>query len=81
MCFTRFGGTIRPRDSHIKSDYIVGLDSLNGKGNLNSRTCFVTKFILKDDTVLVNPPTLQSCILRACLLDVETFCWHVIERD
>ena len=82
-------GLAEPSDLEIliKSDYIVGLDSLNGKGNLNSHTCFVTKFISERRHGLSEPPNPPKLYFmfrykqRPCLLDVETFCWHVIERD
>lgn len=82
-------GLAEPSDLEIliKSDYIVRQDSLNGKVNLNSHTCFVTKFISErrhGQSEPLNPPKLYFRLRykqHPCLLDVETFYWHVIKRD
>ena len=71
----------------IKSDYIVTLDSLNSKGNLNSLHLFCHKIYFRKTTRskwAPNPPKLYFRLRykqRPCLLDVETFYWHIIKRD
>ena len=62
--------------------------ALNGKGNQNSNTCFVTKYISERPDSPSEPPSPSKLYFmprykrRPCLLDVETFCSHVdvIER-
>ena len=68
-------GLAEPSDLEIliKSDYIVRQDSLNGKGNLNSHTCFVTKFISERRHFLSETPTLQSCILCFVISNVHAY--------
>ena len=70
-----FQGLAEPSDLEIliKSDYIVRQDSLNGKGNLNSHTCFVTKFISERRHGLSEPRTLQSCILGFVISNVHVY--------
>ena len=74
-------GLAEPSDLEIliKSDYIVRQDSLNGKGNLNSHTCFVTKFISERRHGLSEPPNPPKLYFmfrykqRPCLLEGRNF--------
>ena len=59
----------------------------DGKGNQNSHTCFVTKYISDRPRCPSEPPSPPKLYFmprykRPCLLDVETFCSRVdvIER-